>query len=267
MPVTATTAESLFIGAGEVYVDGVTVGATMENNVARFVRQYFRPELNGVKGPLAGTDYIQSEVMELEVTLPEITAATMALALPGTTSTSRATTVTGGGGDTTLAAAAIAGQMTGIKLTAVTGFSVGDYVRFGAGTTPSPYQYAKLTRVGTLGSGGTGVDIDRPLYLAIANGEDVTEVVGDGATVIEPDLARRLPSTALHAWSLVVPGIDGSYIEFQMDQGIMTDNAEFEAADDGTLAPRLTLQSRWTVGSGGLVVPHRILTHPALVLA
>lgn len=267
MPVTATTAESLYIGAGEVYVDGVSVGATMENNVARFVRQYFRPELNGVKGPLAGTDYIQSELMELEVSLPEITADKLAYSLPGSTSTTRAVAVTGGGADTTLADDAIAGQMTAIKVAAVTGMAVGDYVRLGAGTTPSPYQYARLTRVGTALIGGTGIDIDRPLYLAVASGEDITEVDGDGATVIEPDVARRIPSTAYHAWSLVVPGIDGAFVEFAMDSAIMTDNAEFEAADDGTLAPRLTLQSRWSVGASGLVVPHRIITHPALVLA
>lgn len=267
MPVSATTAESLYIGAGEVYVDDASVGATMDNNVARFVRSYFRPTLNGVKGPLVGTDYVQSEVMELEVSLPEITADKLAYSLPGSTSVTRATAVTVGGGDTTLAAPITAGQQTAIKLTAVTNFAVGDYIRVGAGTTGDPFQYARLTRVGTAGTGGTGVDVDRPFFLAVADASDATEVDGDGGTVIEPGASRRIPSTAYHKWALVIPGLDGAFIEIVMDDGIMTENPEFEGADDGTLAPRLTLQSRWSVGAGGLVVPHRIITHPKLILA
>lgn len=261
MPVSATTAESLYIGAGEVYVDDASVGATMDNNVARFVRNYFRPTLNGVKGPLAGTDYVQNEVMEIEVTLPEITAAKLAYSLPGATSIARATTTVGGGATTTLADAITAGQQTAIKVAAVTSMAVGDYLKVGAG--PS-FQYARITRVGTALIGGTGIDVDRPFFLAVASGEAVVETVGDGATVIEPDVSRRIPSAAYHKWSLIVPGLDGAFVEFVMDSGIMTENPEFEAADDGTLAPRLTLQSRWSVGVSGLVVPHRIITHPKI---
>ena len=60
---------------------------------------------------------------------------------------------------------------------------------------------------------------------------------------------RRLPSTAYHSWELRVPGLDGREIRFGLRSAIMTENAEFEAADDGTIAPRLTLQARWDPAS------------------
>jgi hypothetical protein len=61
--------------------------------------------------------------------------------------------------------------------------------------------------------------------------------------------SRRLPSTAYHSWELRVPGLDGREIRFGLRSAIMTENAEFEAADDGTIAPRLTLQARWDPAS------------------
>lgn len=260
MPVTATTSEEIFVGAGEVYVDGASVGATMENNVFRVTREYFTPELNGVRGPLLGIDYIQSEIAELEVSIPEISASKLALIVPGSTSTTSATTVTAGGATTTLAADAAAGA-TNIKVTAITGMTVGDWLRLGAA---GGYQYAKIITVGTLGAGGTGVTLDRPLVNAVANTGAVVEVDGNGETIITSGTQRRLPSSAYHDWALAIPGLDGREARFELDNAIMTDNPEFEAADDGALAPRLTLQSRWDPANPN-VAPWRIKRSPAIV--
>lgn len=261
MPVTATTSEEIFVGAGEVYVDGASVGATMDNNLFRVTREYFTPELNGVRGPLKGIDYIQSEVAELEVTIPEISAARLALIVPGSTSTTSSTGVTAGGATTTLAGDAAAGTLN-IKVAAVTGMTIGDWLRIG---TAGGYQYAKITTVGTAGPApATGVTLDRPLVNLVASGQAVVEVDGNGETVITGGPQRRLPSTAYHNWALAIPGLDGREARFELDNAIMTDNPEFEAADDGALAPRLVLQSRWDPANPN-TSPWRIKRSPAIV--
>lgn len=159
MGVTADTPVNIVIGAGDVYVDGDLIGATMANNVFRVVREYFSPDLNGVPGPLEGTDYIRSETVELEVTIPELSADILALLIPNSDSTPS-------GGDVTIKS--------------------------------------------------TGV--------------------------------RRVASASYHEWELRVPGLDTIEFRFRVHKGIATGNVQFEAADDGVLAPRMTIQGRWEAG-------------------
>jgi hypothetical protein len=157
--VTADTPVNIVIGAGDVYVDGDLIGATMANNVFRVVREIFTPDLNGVPGPLEGTDYIRSETAEMEVTIPELSADILELLIPNST------------------------------------------------TTPS--------------------------------GGDVT-VTSSGV--------RRISSASYHEWELRVPGIDNLEFRFRLHKAIATGPVQFEAADDGVLAPRMTIQGRWEAG-------------------
>ena len=320
MPVTATTAQELFIGAGEVYVDGIAVGATMDNNVFRVTREYYAPSLNGKPGPIKGTDYVQSETAELEVTIPELDATKLAYMVPGSTATAGSAdgVALGGGASTTLAADSLAGATnikvtaitnmttgdilqvgatgqhefrkivtvgtagaggtgvdldvalslghtnldavvevvsstlaldapagsTNIKVAAVTGLAVGDYLRFGYS---GEQEVRRLTFVGTTGAGGTGVSFNEPTMIAHRSGDPTMEQTNAGSSTVQSNsgVSRRLPSTAYHDWELRVAGLDGREARFSLNDAIMTDNAEFEAADDGTLAPRLTLQARW----------------------
>lgn len=253
MPITAASAEELYVGAGDVFYDKandgvfVPVGATQENNVFRLTRTYFVPDLNGALSPLKGTDYISDEIAELEVSIPEISADTLALSVPGSSSTTRTSAVVAGS-TTTLAAATTAGQYLGIKLTAVVGLVVGDWIRIGP---VGNREFRKLTRVGTAGAGGTGVDVDFPLTNAHANAEAVEEVDGNGATVITGGSQRRIASGQYHDWVLIAPGLDGRQVRFWVKKAIMTASPEFTAGDDSTMAPRLTLQSRRDPAAAG----------------
>lgn len=159
MGVTADTPVNIVIGAGDVYIDGEIVGATMENNVFRVVREYFQPDLNGVPGPLEGTDYISSETAELEVTLPELSGDILELIIPNSTSTPS-------GGDITIASSGV----------------------------------------------------------------------------------RRVSSASYREVELRVPGLDAIEFRFRLHRAVVTGNVEFEAADDGALAPRITFQGRWAAG-------------------
>lgn len=242
----AQTVENLSIGAGEAwYKDDddawQSAGATMENNVWRIERDYFAPKINGVVAPLKGTDYLQEERCFLEISPAEVSAAVLGLLVPGSVSSSETSAVVGGGAATTLATATTSGQYLALKVAAVTSMVVGDFIKIG--TTPF-IEKRQITRVGTLGSGGTGIDIDFPLMAAHASGDAVVEIDGVGGTVIEGGPDRRLPSTAYHDWRLDVPGIDGRMTRFFIFGAIASDNAEFEAADDDAMHPRMVLAGR-----------------------
>lgn len=323
MPVTATTSEELFVGAGDLYIDGAAAGATMDNNAFRVRRTYYTPDLNGVRGPLKGTDYISEEVAELECTLPELSASNLAIMIPGSSTTAMSAdgVLLGGGGDTTLAAQANAGA-TNIKVTAVTNFAAGDIVQIGP--TGGTREFRKVLVVGTGGSGGTGIDVDVPLLYTHANGEVFQEVVSttlaadapvnatnlkvaavtglvvgdyvqfgragerevrkltfvgttgsggtgisfaqpttmahrindeafevstEGVTRFTSTTERRLPTSAYHDFELRVPGLNGRYISFQLDDAVMLGDVSFEAGDDATMAPRVTLRASWDPAS------------------
>jgi len=324
MGVTATSAQELFIGAGDIYIDGVVAGATMENNVFRVTREYFAPKLNGTPGPIKGTDYVQSETAELECTVPELDPTRLGLMIPGsvTTAGSADGVALGGGGSGTLAADSAIGA-TNIKVSSVTNITTGDILQIGAA---GAHEFRKVVTVGTTGAGGTGIDLDVALTKAHLTGDAYVEVqsttlaldapagstnlkvaattglvIGDyirfgysgeqevrrltfvgttgaggtGLSFNEPTntnhrsgdplleqtnlgsstvssnsgTSRRLPSTAYHNYELRIPGLDGREIRLSLKNAIMKDNAEFEAADDGALAPRLKLEARWDPAS------------------
>jgi len=82
--VTASTPANLVVGAGNVLVDDVDVGATADDNVFRIEQEIYEPDnLNGVPGALVGTQYKTREEAILEATMPEVAAATLALLWPG----------------------------------------------------------------------------------------------------------------------------------------------------------------------------------------
>lgn len=131
MGVTATTAEEIFIGAGDVYVDDSPVGATMDNNLFRVVQEKGTPKLNGVPGPLIGLDYIESETAELEVTVPELGADKLLFSIPGAVSVVGDALGVASGATTTLAESVAIGDVT-FDLTSATGITVGDLLQIGA---------------------------------------------------------------------------------------------------------------------------------------
>lgn len=89
MGVTASTPENIVVGAGNVLVDEVDVGATADDNVFRIEQTIFEPDnLNGVPGMLLGTQYKTREEAILEATMPEVDAGTLALIWPGSDETS-----------------------------------------------------------------------------------------------------------------------------------------------------------------------------------
>jgi hypothetical protein len=86
MPITSDTPTNLVVGAGEVYRNDASLGASVDNNVFRIERELFTPDLNGSKGALLGTDYITRSEAALECTVPEVSAEVLAAGWPGSQS-------------------------------------------------------------------------------------------------------------------------------------------------------------------------------------
>ena len=72
MAVTSSTASNLVVGAGDVFLDGSDLGATMDSNTFSVETEWYVPDLNGVPGELQGTRYKSSENVTLGVTVVEL---------------------------------------------------------------------------------------------------------------------------------------------------------------------------------------------------
>jgi hypothetical protein len=86
LAVTSATPTNLVVGAGDVTVDAGVLGASIGDNTFRIERDYFTPDLNGTKGALKGTTYINRSEAVLEATIPEISASIFADLWPASTS-------------------------------------------------------------------------------------------------------------------------------------------------------------------------------------
>ncbi|MBU0846587.1 hypothetical protein KKH23_05305 [Patescibacteria group bacterium] len=88
MAVTATTPGRIYLGAGDLTVATVPVGATLENIVFRLELEQYFPKFNGVLGDVENTGFITRLVPHLVVTFGELIGANLVWAIPGVTLTS-----------------------------------------------------------------------------------------------------------------------------------------------------------------------------------
>jgi hypothetical protein len=239
------------IGAAQIYYRALGVltawngvGATMDDTTIRVNQAWYRPDLNGMLGPIQGLDYLTEQVVEGEFTMVEIAGAKLPLAIPGATyATTLNTDATGTPGTTTLAAAANIGDFA-IKVAAITNFTAGDYVRINV--TGALAEYRVIDFVGTLGAGGTGLQFRDALKKSHLSGVAVVEANGDGKTEITGSTIRRMPDTAYNQWAFVGEAPNG-YYELILDSGIsITDAAEITWGDEATGSIRTTIQSRYS---------------------
>lgn len=253
MPPTSVDPTKYVIGAADIYyrAAGTTgawtsVGLTKDDAIARIVFQNNNPSdrLNGIDGLVRGLDYLRVLNAEVEFTMPELSGPKLALAIPGSISTTLATTDAGGTPfSSTLAAAAAIGD-TNVKVTAITNLTAGDWIRIDAAGAAA--EYRRIDVVGTAGSGGTGAQFRDPLKKTHSNGAVAVEAVGDGKTEIIPPLIRRQPTTAYNDWALVTQS-PADYYEFLIYRAIATtETVELTFNDDASdmAGIRVTLGAR-----------------------
>lgn len=241
MPPTAVAVEKYIVGTPDVSyrATGVltawtSVGLTMDDVLFRITQTMDNPSaaLNSVDGPLRGLDYRKGGPAQAEFTLPELSSSKLAIAIPGSVTTVGTVTVTGAPVyiATTLAAASLIGD-TNVKVTAVTGAAVGQYIRIDV-TAGQLAEYRRITFVGTAGAGGTGIGFSDPLLRAHSNGVSVTQTDGDGRDTITASPIRRQPMTAYQDWRLSYQAPNG-YTHLELYRAIATsDSVELSGTDD-----------------------------------
>jgi hypothetical protein len=107
---TVFTPESMYFGAPtSLTVGGVEVGATLEAPKVAFDIEKYTPEFPNSKGPVKGTVMIRRVVPRIEFLVNELTAAKIAWAMPGVTSTVGTGATTSGGHDEVLSADTVVG--------------------------------------------------------------------------------------------------------------------------------------------------------------
>ena len=96
MGVTVNSPKEIFIGApGVVQFRTVDLGATTGGITVRIRPTIFTPQLNGIPGMLAMTDYLQTEEVEVELSLAELSQATLLAVLAGSEAAANVITRTG----------------------------------------------------------------------------------------------------------------------------------------------------------------------------
>jgi len=86
VPVLSDTPTNIVAGAGEVYRNQQSFGASRDANVFRIEREIIVPEINGLKGNLTGTHYVRRSEGILETTILEVSAASLPSTWPGSSS-------------------------------------------------------------------------------------------------------------------------------------------------------------------------------------
>ena len=142
-------------------------------------------------------------------------------------------TVTG----TILAAPAAAGA-TNVKVDAVAGLAVGDFIRIGY---VGHYETRQLLTVGTGGSGGTGLTFTIPLTRDHGLDEWVIEVTALGGTTIRPVIGR-ISSAAYQNLVLTDMGADGATMIVTLENAMSAETQELSFDDDPANPLGLTLK-------------------------
>ena len=155
---------AIFSGAPvSITYGGVECGATTEVPKLSLEVEAGGPEFTNAGGPVRNTRITRRIIPSLELTVNEMTAQKIGWALPGATASSSASVGNVKAGlDTTLAADPALGATT-LKVTSVTTVAVNDFVRVaapGVAATEANSEILKVTRVGTVGGAGTGIDVE-----------------------------------------------------------------------------------------------------------
>lgn len=205
---TTINPSAIFSGAPvSITFGGVECGATTEVPKLSLDVEAGGPEFTNAGGPVVSTRITRRIIPSVELTVNEMTAQKIAWALPGATaSSSQSVGQVVAGLDTTLAADPALGA-TNLKVASVTTVTAGQFVRVGAAgvaATEADSEVLRVITVGTIGGGGTGLDVENSAgggaLLDHANAAEVKTITGTilaapaaaGATNVKVDSVSGL---------------------------------------------------------------------------
>lgn len=233
----AETPVRIYVGAGEVFIDGVPIGATQEANTFRINREYVDiPKFNGTYGKVRQTDYVQEEVAQLEMNLSELAFDQLSLVLPGLSSAASAAAA--GGGSSALAGPVSIGATT-FTVGAGDGadFTPGTWVLIGSGAGS---EYVLVRSIAT-----DTITVASPFTKAHLAAATAVEQTGSGGTIITSSPGRLGSADYVGVVELRVPGVDGRFASFRVYDAISVESFEIEVSDETNARYPITFEGRY----------------------
>lgn len=229
---TTVTPEALYFGApATLTIDGVEMGATLDNPKFGLDMDIYRPRFKNAGGPVKGAARIRGVSPKLTCLVNELSAAKIAHAMPGATETIGTAAETGGGADTTLDGDVAAGtrvivvaSATGIAGESSLDAGDGDFLRIGA---PGETEIHRVVSVS-----GTTVVLADHLAMPHRDGDTVREVDDAGTTIFAWNTNVAVPDSAYVDVEAIGTGVDGRRLRVKVKNALAADNVEFAMGDD-----------------------------------
>jgi hypothetical protein len=234
----ATTIDStaLFFGApASLTVGGPEMGATLTPPKVTIKATQYAPEFQGAGGPISGAVFNTKIAASVEFDINELTAAKLAISMPGSTSSAGA------------GAAATAGDAYASTLTEDT--VIGSTILPVAATT-SPIAAGMFVKVGTGADAefriikevipDTALELTEALFIAHTTGDDVVRTIDLDTTTISWRTGR-VPSNAFKTVVLDGIGLDGRHLVVTVNDALSDGNLSVEMSDSAVAGSHVVM--------------------------
>lgn len=220
---TVVTPEALYFGAPvSLLIDGVEMGATLDNPKVNFDIEKYAPRFKNAGGPVSGAAVVKSVIPSMECLVNEVSATKIAHAMPGSIATVGTAAETVGGGDTTLDGDVAAGA-SAIVVASATGIAANNFLRIGDGGETEIRKVASVA--------GTTVNLSTPLIRAHDDGDEVREV-DDAGTTLFTWTVGRVPSAAFVDVEAIGQGLDGREMRVLIKNALAGESISWTMGDD-----------------------------------
>lgn len=225
------TPEALYFGApATLLIDGVEMGATLDNPKVNFEVDRYAPRFKNAGGPVKGAGVTRAVTPSIEVLVNELSAAKIAHAMPGSVQTVGTAAETAGGAATTLDGDVAAGvrvievaDATGITGESALDAGDGDFLRIGEAGETEIHQVVSVD--------GTTVVLADHLAMAHRDGDEVQEVDDKGTSIFTWTVGR-IPEASYVDVEAVGLGLDGRQLRVKIKNALAGESFSFAMGDD-----------------------------------
>ncbi len=234
----STTIDStaLFFGApASLTVGGSEMGATLTPPKVVVQATQYAPEFQGAGGPISGAVFNTKIKASVEFDINELTAAKLAISMPGSTSVAGTGTPSGAGDafSTTLDANTLVGT-TILPVAATTApIAAGMFVKIGTGA-------AGEFRVVKEVIAGAALEVTEALLIAHTSGDAVVRVVDLNTTTISWSIGR-VPSTSFKTVVMDGIGLDGRHLLVTVSNALSDGNLTVEMSDSAVAGSHVVM--------------------------
>ena len=232
---TTIDSTALFFGApASLTVGGPEIGATLTPPKVTIEATQYAPEFQGAGGPISGAVFNTKIKAQVEFDINELTAAKLAISMPGSTASAGAgTTTVVGAYATTLDGNTIVGT-TILPVAATTApIAKGMFVKIGTGADA---EFRIVKEVIT----GAALEVTEALFIAHTSGDAVVRVDDLDTTTISWSTGR-VPSEAFKTVVLDGVGLDGRHLVVTVANALSDGKLSVEMSDSAVAGSHVVM--------------------------